>query len=361
MSAATNEADPTLGRLREELARCLRAELLEARSPVALLDFPNHGNVGDSAIWLGQRRLLRELDLPVAYASSAAAFDTTALERRVGTSGTILLLGGGNFGDLWPRHQRFREMITDRYPAARIVQLPQSLFFADQGAIDQARATFAEHVDFHLFYRDDSTDDLADAISGGRATRCPDTALALELERTREPDLDVLFLLREDHERLDGSPLPEAELSELKWRVADWPHDPFSAPREATRVIVSFTARRERLRRELLTVAGGRKLTGDLASRHWDALAHRRLDGGLDLLSSARVVVTDRLHGHILCLVAGIPHVFLDNSYGKVSAFSRTWGTAGPLARPADDLTRAVAEAKMLLDLREDTSPSIEA
>lgn len=349
MTTDANGADQTIGRLRYELARCLDLTGLTT-GPVALLDFPNYGNVGDSAIWIGQRTLLQNLDSHVAYAGSIATFDPAALQRRIGANGTILLQGGGNFGDLWPRHQRFREMIADRYPAARIVQLPQSLFFADQGAADQTQSIFAQHAAFHLFYRDGATDDLADRISGGRATRCPDSALALGLERTREPDLDVLFLLRQDHERVDGGPLPEPELSDLKWRVADWPHDPFRAPREANRVTVSFTARRERLRRTLLTAAGGRKLTGSLATGQWDALAQRRLDGGVDLLSSARVVVTDRLHGHILCLVAGIPHVFLDNSYGKVSAFSRTWGTAGPLARPADDLTGAVAQAKTLLN-----------
>ena len=343
-------ADQTLGRLRHELARCLRIDGSAAVAPIALLDFPDHGNVGDSAIWLGERRLLRNLGTSVAYAASIASFVPSALERMVGVNGTILLHGGGNFGDLWPRHQRFREMIADRYPTARIVQLPQSLYFADAGAIDQARATFAEHADFHLLYRDATTDALADRISNGRATRCPDTALALELERTREPDLDVLFLLRKDHERIDRGPVPTDQLANLEWLVADWPRDPFRAAPGASRVVISFTARRERFRRTLLRVAGGRSLTSHKATGQWDTLAQRRLDGGVHLLSRARVVVTDRLHGHILCLVAGIPHVFLDNSYGKVSSFSRTWQTAGSLARQAGHLTEAVDEVKTILD-----------
>jgi exopolysaccharide biosynthesis predicted pyruvyltransferase EpsI len=42
-------------------------------------------------------------------------------------------------------------------------------------------------------------------------------------------------------------------------------------------------------------------------------------------LSRGRVVITDRLHGHILCLLLGLPHVLLDNSIGKLSAYFETW------------------------------------
>jgi pyruvyl transferase EpsO len=43
------------------------------------------------------------------------------------------------------------------------------------------------------------------------------------------------------------------------------------------------------------------------------------------------VVITDRLHAHILSLLLGIPHAVLDNSYGKVGRFLAAWtgGAAG--------------------------------
>ncbi len=51
-----------------ERVRATVAPLLPVGEPVALLDFPNHMNVGDAAIWLGERALLRSLGVPVAYA-----------------------------------------------------------------------------------------------------------------------------------------------------------------------------------------------------------------------------------------------------------------------------------------------------
>ena len=50
-----------------------------------------------------------------------------------------------------------------------------------------------------------------------------------------------------------------------------------------------------------------------------------RFHRGLEILGRGRGVVTDRLHGHILSSLMGIPHVALDNSYGKLSAFMDTW------------------------------------
>jgi len=64
-------------------------------------------------------------------------------------------------------------------------------------------------------------------------------------------------------------------------------------------------------------------------------LAQNRLDRGVKLLSSAEFVITDRLHGHILCLLLGIPHIALDNSYGKLSGFISTWTKDCPFVRVA--------------------------
>jgi pyruvyl transferase EpsO len=63
------------------------------------------------------------------------------------------------------------------------------------------------------------------------------------------------------------------------------------------------------------------------------------------------VVVTDRLHGHILALLLGIPHVVLDNSYGKLHHFIRTWTHASPLVRMAAAPDEATALARELLPL----------
>jgi pyruvyl transferase EpsO len=68
----------------------------------------------------------------------------------------------------------------------------------------------------------------------------------------------------------------------------------------------------------------------------YGAAARARVLRGCGLLSSGRVVITDRLHAHILSLLLGIPHAVLDNSYGKLGRFLEAWtGTAATVHRAA--------------------------
>jgi exopolysaccharide biosynthesis predicted pyruvyltransferase EpsI len=46
---------------------------------------------------------------------------------------------------------------------------------------------------------------------------------------------------------------------------------------------------------------------------------------GIDLVSQYKFVISTRLHGHILCLLLGIPSIIVDNSYGKNKRFYDTW------------------------------------
>ena len=46
---------------------------------------------------------------------------------------------------------------------------------------------------------------------------------------------------------------------------------------------------------------------------------------GFRELGSARFVITDRLHGHILSTLIGVPHVLMDSKLGKNLNFHNTW------------------------------------
>ena len=72
------------------------------------------------------------------------------------------------------------------------------------------------------------------------------------------------------------------------------------------------------------------------------------MERGLRALSRGRVAVSDRLHGHILCELLGIPHVMYPDRYGKVRAFHETWTAGSELARWADDPSEALAAASVL-------------
>ncbi len=316
-----------------------------APGPVALLDFPTYANPGDSAIWLGAHACLSASGYGrLAYTSDQHTFDERMLRRSM-PSGTILLAGGGNFGDLWPAHQAFRERVVREFPDHAIVQLPQTIHFDHPSSIKAARATFARHRNFTVLVRDAPSLELARSSLGCRAALCPDLALSLsaEVERCLRRERasaraeGTIRLQRTDHESDDPQRGSAAH-------AVDWVHEVETPLMRYTRSVANRLARRISATRA--------PSVGDRASRAFLSacepyVARQRMRRGCRLLRSARVVVTDRLHGHILALLLGVPHVVLGDRNGKLRGFVDTWTSTATLMRWADgpgDVERHVEE-----------------
>jgi pyruvyl transferase EpsO len=294
----------------------------------ALVDFPCFANVGDSMIWLGAAAVLRDLTgrLPI-HVSAAAPGALIGLKRRLG-AGTIYINGGGNFGDLWPPHQRFRESLLAHFPDNRIVQLPQTVHFRSQAALDRASAAIRDHCGFHLIVRDRMSELFALRHFDCPVTLAPDCAFALgPLEPSANPACNHYALMRTDQERRAAG---HSAIRRLGPREADWGREP-----NLRVACLKLCALADSI------LPGG--LPGSPMAYRFDRMARRRLLRGIAMLSSGRQVVTDRLHAHILCLLLDIPHVALDNSYGKIGACHRDWTSGFETARFAADGEAAVA------------------
>src|SRR3546814_7988516 len=67
---------------------------------------------------------------------------------------SIVLHGGGNFGDLYPIHQEFRERIVEQFPRNRIVIMPQSIHFKNPARLAEDARRFAAHRNLTITVRD---------------------------------------------------------------------------------------------------------------------------------------------------------------------------------------------------------------
>ena len=85
-------------------------------------------------------------------------------------------------------------------------------------------------------------------------------------------------------------------------------------------------------------------LQGLLSSMH-GPVARQRVRHGMRMLSRGRVVVSDRLHGHVLSLLLGIPNMVLDNRYGKVRGMFNAWTHASPLGTWCESEAEALERA----------------
>lgn len=304
---------------------------------VAILDFPNYPNVGDSAIWMGQLAFFRQKGIRIAYTCDIDTYDAKILSRRLpATGGAIVFSGGGSLGDIWERYQDYREAVISSFPRHRVIQLPQSICFLDSEARQRARSCFSNARDLHLFVRDEMSLERAREELGMIASLCPDVAFCGRLPATRASHdrQDVLWLCRADREGAqvrDPTRYPGPRL--------DWESEPRSRLISLTRSMTWRMRDSSVWRRALRTPL----------SRSYPIVAQSRLARGVAIVRSAKVVVTDRLHGHILCLMAATPHVLLDTVYGKVRDFHHTWSDASPLVRWADSIEEAQVLAEELL------------
>lgn len=324
-------------RLSDAVLATLRP-LAEDRSTYGLLDFPNHGNIGDSAIWAGEIALLGKIHgLGPSY-TSHMRYPAAEPSRILAQEAILYLHGGGNFGDIWPVFQTYREEVISANPRHRIVQLPQTIHFAKPEAIERTRRVIGTHRDFHLMVRDEESLELARQKFDCSTYLVPDGAFGIDISGIRRNTSanGTLALLREDKEVR-----PDAIVGRSHFQDA---------------VIADWNQKNRRLVEKGLVglfMALPFRAAQALRTRAFNAMVNSRVAIGFAQLDQAKVIVTDRLHGHIMATLLGKPHIVVDNNYGKISRFIRAFGK--------DDITlqaRDYREARELMDLLQASTPA---
>jgi exopolysaccharide biosynthesis predicted pyruvyltransferase EpsI len=288
-------------------------------SEVALIGYPNHPNVGDSAIWLGERAWLSHAGHRVVYVADLVSYSPRAMARAIGQRGIILLHGGGNLGDIWPMHQALRERVMREFSGHRIIQLPQTAHFTDRRALERARDVFESCSDLVLIAREHQTQSRLKHWFNVQVDLAPDPAFVLGPHRAGTPAVEVVWLARTDSEAARHlEPSRAARVQAVDWIADDVDIIPGISDRRLRSLVQTWGRRSRRI--PPATAAFQRALLPA-----FDFLASRRVAYGLGLLTTSRYVVTDRLHAHILCLLLATPHVVVDTGYGKLQSFADTW------------------------------------
>lgn len=322
------EANTKQAVLAEHLSSTLSALVPTSRN-VVFWDYPVYSNVGDIAIYLGTEAWLRQNSNRVLDRRSMLNFREVSLDPET----VILLQGGGNFGDLYD-HQTFRERVVSAYPDNRIVFLPQTLHYQNERARAASREILNSHADLHLILRDSRSYSVAGELFGDCHTHlAPDmtaalyplkASLGLQLGDELDP-AGELYLLRTDVEARNGIAPFHAEEGACDWEGM------LGAAR------VSVIRQGGRMHRY------GQLTPASLLAMGWYEISLRVLRHCARVMLGADRIVTDRLHGHILATMLGIPNVVRDNSYGKNRRYFETWHGDIDIARFADSDNGVVA------------------
>ncbi len=287
--------------------------------PLIYLDYPLHLNIGDLLIWLGAEDFLARHRYRIEGRDPGPGLRRD-LRRRITPDTTIVMHGGGNFGDLYPVHQRFRERVAEAFPDNKLILLPQTVHFDDiENAITTARI-FNRHRDITFFVRDEPSRDFVAKHFGAPIEIVPDMAHQL-WGTIGDPSADgsgTLKLIRQDIEATEP-------LVTFGHQV-DWID------------LIPWRQRKlHRLVRALHTLEGGVGHTLGGADV-WQSFCRTLCSRMAAYFGEHRVIVTNRLHACILGALLEREVRFFDNSYGKLGAYTDAWmadlANVGRLTQP---------------------------
>jgi len=319
VTSATDLKQTFEGLLKQELA---------GTSTAHLLDYPFNLNPGDAAIWLGEKKALQNLSI------ASRSFMSTYKEQQAQSVDTVLLHGGGNFGDIWPEHTAYREQVLVAAYGRPVLQLPVSFHADDLRSLRGLQKRVANHGRVTFMWRDSRSFAAgSDTFPGARHILSPDAAFTLTAPTTPTPiptpRTSVLLVHRRDKETALAEPSSQA-------MSVDWD---FTRAFKATSGWYALRA---------ATLAG---TSAVVPERALDRLSRAQLRYAFQLLSSAGIIVTDRLHGHILATMLGIPNILYPERYGKNRAFFETWTRGISDVYWENSLDEAVARAVSLAEV----------
>lgn len=285
-------------------------------SRIVYLDIPLHLNVGDLLIYKGTEQFFKERE----YQVLARRTDRTSLKfvqnsKNLPSDVIILLHGGGNFGDLYPHHQILREAVVQKFPNNKIVYMPQTVHFKDSEKMERSASIIRQHKNLTIFCRDTRSHKILSEKFCNNVIMCPDMAHSLwgvfPVQKKDYITLDTLWMIRKDIEETNvGSLSGIPDVSKFK----DWQDICTDKDRSYMDLLFKF----ERINNLL----GGNIIpTVSMWEKHTDKL----VDRVNRYFMAHELVVTSRMHGHILCCLLSVKTKLLDNSYGKNSTYFDAW------------------------------------
>lgn len=261
-----------------------------------LLDAASYNNLGDQAITYATSLFLKDLFGEDCYVevSEIDLLRNLKYLKKVICSGDILCLnGGGNMGTLYPRYEALRRKVIKTFPDNKIIIFPQTIDYENDSygkrELKRSVKVYNGHKHLVVCAREKKSFDFMRQLYRN-VVLVPDIVLYLNgrivLERAEKKDC-VGICLRNDRESVISLEQRKGIYSSIK---------------EAGFIVENLTTMSD--------------------SHHMYMSSDDRLDAlraKLQEFSNYKCIITDRLHGMIFSILAGVPCLAIDNSNRKVS------------------------------------------
>jgi len=286
-------------------------------SDYAYLELPYYENIGDTLIWEGTRIFLKQIKYKCLYSASS----TTFYHHKISQNTTILLQGGGNFGDLWEVPHSFRKKIIELYPSNKVIIFPQTVWYEHQENIKADEFFFANHTNVTMCARDKvSFKFMQEHFPKNKVLLVPDMAFFIDFDKfgkinTAKTERS-LYAKRVDKELKNDiwpSFIPQNA------EVHDWPTIEHKTPKYAHADYIvgwlNFFANIKGIKPINLLI--------DLMRAHF--YRPQYIKDCVKFINQYDTIYSTRLHIAIASAMMGKKVYLMDNSYGKNFSFYNTW------------------------------------
>lgn len=267
-----------------------------------ILNWPDYNNAGDHMISLGVFHLLAQnMGVNIRHIASMRTINFSDVK----SSSTVVFVGGGCFGDLYPWNIDSWCDVLDNCRGKNIVIFPVSAHFDDPVRLKRAKDTFARYgKNLSLMLRDKSSLTFCEKhFEHNRLSLVPDAAF--ELMRLAD-DMrwmhwgGAAFLSRgEDREAKKRDENPVVKEFDFKSKRANWDSKPW--------VLWELIKKRCRW------------------NYYYPMLSLAMFQDAVRQFARFDYIHTDRLHGHILAEMLQIRHEIWNDKFNKILNFHRTW------------------------------------
>lgn len=296
---------------------------------IILLNVPTHGNLGDHLLSIASQEFFRE-NFPthkiLCVTSSQLYFSIRISLRDVIESDILCIAPGGFLGSLYEEENRILNIIR-RFPKNKIIILPQSYYYENTSLgmekKSKAREVYQRHSQLYVTVREQkSYDILIKDIMKGKEERVwllPDMALYLKRKQSTLERNGVLWCMRNDSEKNIAN---SSIIAELKKQI-----ELLGLQQSYTDTYVNYSIPLD--------------------------CEEKEVEKKIKDFQSAKIVITDRLHGMIYAYLTGTPCIVLDNVSGKVSHVYDLWLYNVPYIKFVADSSNTMEAIKELCGYKE--------
>lgn len=256
---------------------------------VFIIGTPNHGNMGDQAIWYAAQKLLKNY-FPAANVvdvdMSDFETDIEGIAHLIQEQDILILQGGGNFGNYYMDDEMIRRSVISQFRNNRIIMFPQTVYFSEDAEgkeeLERSVCIYNKNKNLVLIARDEESFKILKENFINEIYMLPDVVLSLNAVDVKKKRKGALICLRSDKESVMNQQDVENVESFLKERFSE----------------IKYTDTQ----------------MDDYCKENREQLLKQKIEE----FQSAELVITDRLHGMIFSVITGTPCIAFDNFNAKV-------------------------------------------